>query len=184
MPVSTLTGACSPKQPTPPSRSPAAATASCIAPLPTTTCSPPFRARHSASTTASPKKAFENCIIYGLGGDINEGTLDDSNVYMHNVLFKSSGEDDSHFLNCVWGEDPLYYTVREDYIFDYRLRPESPAIGRGDSSFVTDLCRFDWYGMDRLAAGAPDLGAYVYTVPKEDDDTQEQQQQENSTIRQ
>lgn len=117
--------------------------------------------------------SFENCIIYGLGGDINEGTLDDSDVYMRNVLFKSSGEDDSHFLSCVWGEDPLYYTVREDYIFDYRLRPESPAIGRGNSSFVTDLCRFDWYGMDRLATGTPDLGAYVFTEPKEEDNTQE-----------
>ena len=55
--------------------------------------------------------------------------------------------------------------MREDYIFDYRLRPESPAIAAGYSTYVTDLCRYDMYGLNRLAAGAPDLGAFVYVAP-------------------
>lgn len=109
--------------------------------------------------------SLENSIIYGLGGDLNEGNLDDSQVYLRNVLLKSKGDNDSHFISCLWDVDPLFYTVREDYIFNYRLRPESPAIGAGNPSFVTSICRYDMDGLDRLSAGNPDLGAYVYKAP-------------------
>lgn len=108
---------------------------------------------------------FENGIIYGLGSELNEGDLTGSSVYLRRMLLGSKGEDDANFLECIWDSDPLFYTVREDYIFDYRLRPESPAIAAGYSTYVTDLCRFDMYGLNRLAAGAPDLGAFVYVAP-------------------
>lgn len=110
---------------------------------------------------------IENSIIYGLGSDLNEGDLIGSQVYLRNVLLKSNGEDDANFIDCVWGEDPLFYTVREDYFFDYRLRPDSPAIGRGNSAYVTPVCLYDMNGLNRLLNGAPDLGAYVYVVPEE-----------------
>lgn len=106
--------------------------------------------------------SFENCIIYGLSSDINEGDLTGTNVYLRNVLLKSAGSDDEHFINCVWDSDPLFYTIREDYHFDYRLRNDSPAIAAGNPAYILSEYRYDRYGNDRLSAGNPDLGAYVW----------------------
>lgn len=83
------------------------------------------------------KARFDNCIIYGLGKDLSHGDLTGSDILLRRCLLKSEGSDDDNFLNCVWGADPLYYTVREDYYFDYRLQPESPAIGVADE-LLTD----------------------------------------------
>ena len=55
-----------------------------------------------------------------------------------------------------------FYTVREDYIFDYRLRNESDAIARGNRSYCPDKARYDRYGNDRFARTGLDLGAYVW----------------------
>lgn len=112
---------------------------------------------------------FNNCIIYGLGRDLNIGNLDNTSIFLRNVLLKSNGEDDAHFIDCIWGEDPLFYTVREDYYFNYRLRENSPAIAAGNPDFVTPFCLIDMDGLDRLASGRPALGAYVYVAPKEKD---------------
>lgn len=124
--------------------------------------------REDGNTQPLMQANFENCIVYGLGTDINEGDLEGSDVYMRYVLFKSEGSDDDHFLHCLWGEDPLFYTVRNEYYFNYRLQPDSPAIGAGDAAYVTDLCRLDMDGHNRLSGGAPALGAYVYIPPKEE----------------
>ncbi|MCM1376924.1 MAG: hypothetical protein NC097_04715 [Clostridium sp.] len=107
--------------------------------------------------------SLENSIIYGLAGDINEGDLSGSNVYLRNVLLKSNGNDDDHFIDCIWGEDPLFYTIRADYYFNYRVKDDSPAIGAGNPAFVGSLCRIDMDGLSRLGNGNPTLGAYVYT---------------------
>lgn len=107
-------------------------------------------------------------IIWGIGSPINEGILDGSQVFLRNVLLKADGKDDSNFINCIWNEDPLFYTVRSDYYFNYRLMPDSPAIGKGNPSFVTPLCQYDMDGLNRLANGAPALGAYVFTPPAEE----------------
>lgn len=108
---------------------------------------------------------LDNCIIYGLASDINAGVLDDYDVYLRNCLLKSTGEDDAHFINCVWAGDPLFYTVRENYVFDYRLHNESDAIGRGDRSLCPESARYDFYGQDRFARDNIDLGAFVW-VPE------------------
>lgn len=101
-----------------------------------------------------------NCILYGLGSDIYPGTLDDTAVYLRNCLLKSNGDDDSNFIACLWGEDPLYYTVRNDYIFDYRLKEGSPAIGAANAQLTLSAAARDAYGLPR--GTNPDLGAYVY----------------------
>lgn len=113
--------------------------------------------------------SFENCIIYGLGGDINTGDLTGSQVYLRYVMLKSAGSDDDNFINCFWDSDPMFLTVRQDYIFNYRLRNDSPAIAVGNPSFVTSLCRYDMDGLDRLANGNPDLGAYVWVWQPDSD---------------
>ena len=55
--------------------------------------------------------------------------------------------------------------MREDYIFDYRLQAESPAIGAADPALTAPEASVDAYGLSR--GTAPDLGAYVYTPDNE-----------------
>lgn len=111
---------------------------------------------------------FDNCIIYGNASDINIGNLTGSNVYFYNTLFKSIGTNDDNFINCKWGGDPKFFTVREDYIFDYRLKNKSDAIGNGDRDLCPDKARYDRYGNDRFASNALDMGAYVWIEQQED----------------
>lgn len=103
-----------------------------------------------------------NTIIYGLGKDISHGDLTDTDVYLRRCLLKSEGTDDANFLECVWGQDPLFRTVREDYYFDYRLQEGSPAIAAADATLVAPQSATDRLGNQR--GQEPDLGAYVYTV--------------------
>ena len=106
--------------------------------------------------------SFENGIVWGvIGSPLDPGDLIGSDVYMRNMLFKANGSDDENFINCIWNEDPLFYTIREDYFFDYRLQPDSPAIGAGNPAFLTPECLYDMDGIYRLAEGMPALGAYA-----------------------
>lgn len=114
------------------------------------------------------KARFENSIIYGLAKDINEGDLANSDVYMYNVSLKAEGSDDEHFIDCLWNCDPLFLTIRPDYYFNYRLQADSPVIGKGNPTFVNELTLRDMDDIDRLADGAPTLGAYAAIAPEED----------------
>lgn len=108
--------------------------------------------------------SFENCIIYGLAKDLNEGDFTDSNVYFRNVSLKSEGNDDDHFISCMWECDPLFLTDRPRYYFNYHVQPDSPVIGMGNPQFVTQPALIDIDGNDRLSStstGAPTLGAYA-----------------------
>lgn len=107
------------------------------------------------------KASFENSIIYGIPADINEGDLTGSDVYLRNVSMKADGSDDDNFINCLWGCDPLFLTDRPRYYFNYHVKPDSPVIGKGDPSFVNSESLYDIDGADRLASGAPTLGAYA-----------------------
>lgn len=102
-----------------------------------------------------------NTIIYGNGTDISHGDLTGTTVTLRRCLLKSAGTDDDNFINCLWDTDPTYYTVREDYLFDYRLKPESPAIQAADPALTLPDAAIDRYGLPRLTP--PSLGAYEYT---------------------
>lgn len=104
---------------------------------------------------------FKNCIIYGITSPLTPGDLEETDVYLRNVLLGVKGSDDNHFISCLWDEDPLFETVRNDYIFNYRLKDDSPAIGAGNPEFVTPECLFDMDGVNRLEWGNPALGAYA-----------------------
>lgn len=128
-----------------------------------------FDVEFSNGTIGKIKADFNNCIIYGLSSEINEGTLDDFNVYLRYCLLKSAGSNDAHFINCIWEADPCFLTVRDDHFFDYRLGNESDAIGKGNPDLCPAEARYDRYGNDRLVSGAIDLGAYVWVnIPEED----------------
>jgi hypothetical protein len=108
---------------------------------------------------------FTNSIIYGNGTDLSHGDFTDTSVTIRHCLLKSAGSDDDNFIECLWDTDPLYYTVREDYYFDYRLKPDSPAIAAGDRSLTATEAATDRYGLKR--GTSPDLGAYVFVAPEE-----------------
>lgn len=108
---------------------------------------------------------FTNSIIYGIGADVSHGDLTDCDIFFRNCLLKSKGEDDDNFIECIWDTDPLFYTVRADYIFDYRLKPESPAIGAARSALIEPEAATDGYGNRRTVPA--DLGAYVFTEPED-----------------
>lgn len=116
--------------------------------------------------TPYTKALISNSIIYGLGPDISPGDLLGTEVTLNHCLLRSNGTDDDNFIACLWDKDPLYYTMREDYIFDYRVKPESPAIGAGDPALTLPDAAVDAYGLTRSTT-APTLGAYVYQPPVE-----------------
>ena len=100
-----------------------------------------------------------NSIIYGNCTELSHGELDDTGIYLQNCLLKSTGSDDEHFINCLWDKDPLYYTDRMAYHFDYRLRDDSPAFGAGNPEFTLPATSTDRFGTPRDLT-APALGAY------------------------
>lgn len=105
---------------------------------------------------------FENSIIYGLSDDLNIGDFTGADVYFRYVSLKSNGSDDDNFINCLWDTDPMFYTVREDYDFNYRLREDSPVKEAGDPNLVTRIVAYDMDGIYRLSYGNPSLGAYQF----------------------
>lgn len=106
-----------------------------------------------------------NCILYSkMCGEIYPGDLTGSSVYLRNCLLGADGTDDANFIECLWGEDPLFLTVREDYYFNYRLGAESPAINAGNPAFLSEMCATDMYGLSRYLSPRPDMGAYVFST--------------------
>ncbi|MBQ8773177.1 MAG: hypothetical protein IJZ17_01710, partial [Muribaculaceae bacterium] len=102
-----------------------------------------------------------NSIIYGNGSTVYPGDLTDyPGVIINTCLLKPAGEDDANFVNILWDSDPKFYTIREDYYFDYRLHDESPAIASADPSLTMPEAMVDRQGLMR--GETPDLGAYVY----------------------
>ncbi|MDE7385507.1 MAG: hypothetical protein K2N28_00030 [Muribaculaceae bacterium] len=106
----------------------------------------------------------DNCIIYGNGFDLSHADLNDTDVYIRRTLLKSEGTDDDHFIGCIWDKDPLYGTIREDYHFDYRLHPESPAIAAADPALMPATLTDDIDGAPRHPN--PTLGAYATILPE------------------
>lgn len=125
----------------------------------------PDAKNNTASADPLMKASFENCILYGIPADINCETLEGSNVFFRTCSLKSPGENDNNFINCLWDTDPLFLTIREDYIFNYRLSEESPVIHSADPAYLTLPARTDMDGVNRLRDGNPSLGAYQYIPP-------------------
>lgn len=117
-------------------------------------------------TEAPMSVCLRNCIIYGLAPDLNVSDLSDTAITIEYTSLRSGGEDDEHFIECLWDTDPLFRTVREEYIFDYRVLPDSPVIGRGNPSFLAGLWPADPYGVPYLPR--PTLGAYQFVPQPEE----------------
>lgn len=109
---------------------------------------------------------ISNTIIYGNGTELNVGDFTGKQVFLRNTLLRSAGSDDDNFINCLWDTDPMYYTVRSDYYFNYHLKPESPAIGAANPSLTHPNSMIDFSG-NRRNIYEPELGAYVF-IPEEE----------------
>ncbi len=108
---------------------------------------------------------FINGIVYGLNSELNVGDLIGSQVFMRNMLFGVNGTNDDNFIDCSWDSDPLFYTIREDYFFNYHVKPDSPAINAGNPAYLPVAGRYDMDGVDRLSDGNPTAGAYQFVPP-------------------
>lgn len=106
---------------------------------------------------------ISNSIIYGLGAELFPADIVNLPITFRNCLLKSKGTDDDNFLATLWGADPLFHTVRSEYLFDYRLKPDSPAASAADPALTLPLTAADRYGTPRLPS--PSLGAYQFTPP-------------------
>lgn len=113
--------------------------------------------------------SFENSIVAGMGGPVTPGDLKDTEVYMRYVLFSSKGENDDHFMECLWDKDPLFLTDRPKYYFNYHVLEDSPALEAGNPAYITELCLIDMDGNNRMDAYAPTLGAYAVPVYPEEE---------------
>lgn len=102
--------------------------------------------------------AFVNSILYGMASEMNLKTLDGLRVTVNHCMLRSNGSDDDNFIDCLWGVDPMWLTERSEYLFDYRLKAESPALGASNASTASELPATDFYGTPRLAPAS--LGAY------------------------
>ena len=100
-----------------------------------------------------------NSIIYGLGDDLSHKDLSGSQITLQSCLLKSAGTDDANFISCLWDTDPLYCNDRSAYVFDYRLQPDSPALGAADASLTLPDAATDCLGHPR--GTSPALGAYA-----------------------
>ncbi len=105
-----------------------------------------------------------NSILYGNGGALLPSKLEGRPITFRNSLFGLSGEDDENFINTIWDADPLFFTVRDDYYFDYRLGEGSPAISAADPVLMLHEAATDAYGLPR--GPRPDAGAYVFSPSK------------------
>jgi hypothetical protein len=88
-----------------------------------------------------------NSIISGNGSVLTPSDVEGCNVVFHRCLFSTTGTDDDNFIECLWDTDPLYAVDRENYVFDYRLMPDSPAAESAYSALDTsDTPTTDYYG--------------------------------------
>ncbi len=91
-----------------------------------------------------------NSIFYGSGAELSVGDLEGTSVWIRRCLLGSSGTDDEHFTDILWATDPEWLVDRERYIFDYRLKEGSPALGASMSGAASPkaptLPATDFYG--------------------------------------
>ena len=108
---------------------------------------------------------FRNCIFYGEGGIVeNEVTVEKKasayafDVTFQNVLYKNKNNTaDPLFANSIKNQLPQFDSIDAGRrIFDFHLKPNSPAI---DTGIVTGVL-IDLDGKTRGTLNLPDLGCY------------------------
>lgn len=115
---------------------------------------------------ALEKCDFINSIIYGSAMDelyLNGTNTTTYNYAFHNCLMKTSEQNNDHFANVVWEQDPLFKDINNNgiYSYNFELQGESPAINKADKSF-SEQVPLDLKGQSRLVDSNPDIGCYEW----------------------
>lgn len=108
---------------------------------------------------------FRNCIFYAEGGIVaNELVVDKKestnafDVTFQNVLYKNKDDSiDALFTNSIKNQLPDFDSIDAGkHIFDFHLKPTSPAIDKGVPTGIS----IDLDGKNRGTLNLPDLGCY------------------------
>lgn len=122
----------------------------------------------SGTTPLSLTATFQNSIIYGEGGIVDDEVLVNRkttaapfSITFDNVLYKMKSADPSTITftgNKIKNQSPLFDSINNNKPFyNFRLKPGSPAIDKAGNTAVPP---FDLDGKPRTFGLAPDLGAY------------------------
>lgn len=109
---------------------------------------------------------FINTIVYGsvsneIRLDENSGKVFDFSFV--NCVIRSNNQEDAHYINTVWNNDPLFKDVRSNGTFSYnfQLTHGSSAIDKADKIYSASL-PYDIKGISRLNDTYPDIGCYEW----------------------
>jgi len=107
---------------------------------------------------------FINSIVYGSVSRelLLDNAADSSfNYRFTNCLIKADEVNDSHFVNTIWNQNPLFKDLNGNgiYSYNFELQKGSPAIGQADKTYSLTV-PFDLKGQSRLKDSNPDIGCY------------------------
>lgn len=120
---------------------------------------------YNENQTFALSARFRNCIFYGQGGLVaNELVVDKKasanpfDITFQNVLYKNKDNaTDPLFTNSIKNQLPQFDSIdASKKIFNFHLKPSSPAIDKGVPTDVT----IDLDGKTRGTLNLPDLGCY------------------------
>ena len=132
---------------------------------------------NNESTTVSyplSSALFANTIVAGSSATELKLQLSDSytsNYQFVNCLIRNNGSDDEHFINTVWGVDPIFKYIHSTelsqenpnnyYYYNFELTKDSPAIRKGARVYGAEY-PLDIRGVSRQGTNPPDIGCYQY----------------------
>jgi len=104
-----------------------------------------------------------NSIIYGRVRDEVKVDIDIvvNKLLFDNCIIRKSEEDGSIWKDIIWNQDPKFNLLGINYNFDFRVLSDSPAVDSANSDYST-LNIIDFYGVNRLEANTPDIGAFEF----------------------
>lgn len=125
---------------------------------------------HAPADTVAPEQQprffMANSIFTSRSTLMEPADIEGLPITFDHCLLQANGENDENFIDCLWGQDPLFVATGEEYVFDFRITESSPAREAGSTAYLNDSTATDLYGQPRPTDGTrPDIGASNYTPP-------------------
>lgn len=112
------------------------------------------------------KAEFANTIIHGGGVnqiDFKIKNLNLSSYFFDHCIIKQDQTPTESFNNCKFNVEPKFVNIGS---LNFAIADSiSPAVGAGNSRYVTGVAEFDIMGVRRPRPGSPTIGAYEYVKP-------------------
>ena len=113
-----------------------------------------------APDTEKRQLTFRNCLIAGSCALMQPENIQETTIRFYHTLFTVAGSDDDNFISSTWEGNPDFKSTGDNYQFDFRIGPNSSAIGAGSPEYVDERLRTDLSGTPRPDGENPDAGAY------------------------